>query len=83
MTNSRQKFNSSLLNPSCCGGRGNQVAAALPGVLDKAWTSMGGGPSDLVFPDEFLGQWEVASTLIKVDLPCGPEFVPDLRVSPS
>eukprot|EP00884_Botryococcus_braunii_P004263 jgi/Botrbrau1/13838/Bobra.0056s0075.1 len=57
-----------------------QVAAALPSVLDKAWVTLGGGPSDLFFPDEFLGEWEVASTLIKVDLPCGPEFVPDLRV---
>jgi hypothetical protein len=59
------------------------VAAALPSVLDKAWVTMGGGPADLFFPDEFLGEWEVASTLVKVDLPCGPEFVPDLRVRPS
>ena len=41
---------------------------------------MGGGPSDLTFPDLFLGRWDVTSTLVKVDLPLGPDFVPDMQV---
>ena len=42
---------------------------------------MGGGPSDLTFPvSPFLGRWDVTSTLIKVDLPLGPDFVPDMQV---
>jgi hypothetical protein len=56
-------------------------ASKLPAVLDRAWTTIGGGPADLFFPEEFLGTWDVASTLVKVDLPFGPEFVPDLRVN--
>lgn len=42
---------------------------------------MGGGPSDLVFPEQFLGRWEVESVLTNVELPLGPEFVPDMAVS--
>ena len=42
---------------------------------------MGGGPSDLTFPAQpFLGRWDVTSTLIKVDLPLGPDYVPDMQV---
>lgn len=56
-------------------------ASALPPAFDQVWESMGGGPSDLTFPaSPFLGRWDVTSTLIKVDLPLGPDFVPDMQV---
>ena len=56
-------------------------ASALPPAFDQVWESMGGGPSDLTFPaDPFLGRWDVTSTLIKVELPLGPDFVPDMQV---
>lgn len=43
---------------------------------------MGGGPPDLVFPEEWLGVWEVQSTLTNVQIPLGPDFLPDPKVRP-
>lgn len=56
------------------------LASKLPEFADRAWEAMGGGPADLYFPELFLGTWQVTSTLIKVELPMGPEFVPNMRV---
>ena len=42
---------------------------------------MGGGPPDLVFPEEWAGVWAVESTLTNVLLPLGPDFVPDPKVT--
>ncbi|EFN51116.1 hypothetical protein CHLNCDRAFT_55281 [Chlorella variabilis] len=56
------------------------AASKLPEAVDRVWEGLGGGPADLVFPDEFLGVWEVDSVLTLVELPLGPEFVPDMRV---
>ncbi|DBA87726.1 hypothetical protein WJX77_012066 [Trebouxia sp. C0004] len=55
-------------------------ASLLPEAIDNAWSSIGGGPSDLTFPELFLGTWKVQTTLVKVDTPLGPDFVPDLKV---
>lgn len=55
-------------------------ASLFPEAVDNAWSSIGGGPSDLTFPDLFLGTWKVQTTLVKVDTPLGPDFVPDLKV---
>ena len=55
-------------------------ASALPQAVDNAWSSLGGWPSDLTFPDLFLGTWRVQATLTKVETPLGPEFVPDMKV---
>jgi hypothetical protein len=41
-------------------------ASKLPAFADRAWEAMGGGPSDLTFPAEFLGTWKVSSTLVNV-----------------
>lgn len=30
-------------------------------ALSNAWEVMGGGPSDLTFPEEFLGRWTVCN----------------------
>ena len=35
------------------------VASKLGPVGDRVWEAMGGGPADLVFPDAFVGAWEV------------------------
>ncbi|KAK9840049.1 hypothetical protein WJX74_002564 [Apatococcus lobatus] len=40
-------------------------ASKLPPVFDRAWESIGGGPADLFFPEDFMGMWEVSSTLTK------------------
>ncbi|KAI3431864.1 hypothetical protein D9Q98_010615 [Chlorella vulgaris] len=56
------------------------AASKLPEALDRAWVGLGGGPADLVFPAEFLGVWDVESVLTGVELPKGPELVPDMRV---
>lgn len=48
--------------------------------MDNAWSSLGGGPSDLTFPEQFLGTWKVQNTLVKVDTPLGPDYVPDMKV---
>ena len=45
-----------------------------------AWEAIGGGAADLVFPDHFLGHWDIQSVLVSVDLPQGAEFVPDMTV---
>lgn len=68
------------LTASLAAGLGDAQASKLPEALDKGWTAMGGGPSDLVFPEQFLGRWEVESVLTNVELPLGPEFVPDMAV---
>lgn len=58
------------------------VQASLVGPAgDRVWEALGGGPSDLYFPDDFLGEWKVESTLTKVSTPLGEDFIPDLRVS--
>ncbi len=46
-------------------------ASKLPAFADSAWEAMGGGPSDLFFPDDFLGVWDVTSTLVQVGLSHG------------
>ena len=55
-------------------------ASKLPPVFDRAWEAIGGGPADLYFPADFLGRWNVSSILTGVDLPLGPDYVPDLKV---
>ena len=49
-------------------------AVSMPKEFDKAWEAIGGGPADLVFPEEFLGVWNVQSTLRTLDVPLGPQF---------
>ena len=41
----------------------------MPQAFDNAWSSIGGGPADLSFPDTFLGVWLTESTLTKVETP--------------
>lgn len=36
-------------------------------------------PRDIEFPPIFLGTWRVSTVLTKIDLPFGPEAVPDMR----
>lgn len=57
-------------------------ASKLPPAVDRAWEKIGGGPADLYFPEEFLGVWNVESTLTSIKLPLGPDYVPDLKVGP-
>ena len=52
----------------------------MPQVMDQAWQAIGGGPADLFFPDDFLGRWYTESALVSVELPLGPEFVPNMQV---
>ena len=49
----------------------------MPQAFDNAWSSIGGGPADLSFPDTFLGVWLTESTLTKVETPLGLEYVPN------
>lgn len=55
------------------------LASKFPQAVDSAWEAIGGGPPDLAFPDNFIGVWTVQSLLTSVELPLGPEFVPDMR----
>lgn len=55
-------------------------ASLLPEAVDNAWSSLGGGPSDLTFPELFAGTWRVQTTLTKVETPLGPDYVPDMKV---
>ncbi|KAG2499710.1 hypothetical protein HYH03_002645 [Edaphochlamys debaryana] len=65
---------SALLAAVAAGGPAD--ASKLPPWADGAWEAIGGGPSDLVFPDEFLGVWDVVSVLVRLDTPLGAEGVP-------
>ena len=56
-------------------------AMNMPQAFDNAWSAIGGGPADLVYPEEFLGRWLTESTLTKVEMPLGPSFVPNLQVT--
>ena len=56
-------------------------ASKLPLAVDRAWERIGGGPADLYFPEEFLGVWNVESTLTSIKIPLGPDFVPDPKVT--
>lgn len=55
--------------------------------MDKAWEAIGGGPSDLVFPEDWVGRWDVTSMLVKIETPMGVDILPDsfvrVRASPS
>ena len=55
-------------------------ASLLPEAVDNAWSSLGGGPSDLTFPELFAGTWRVQTTLVKVETPLGADYVPDMKV---
>eukprot|EP00798_Chlamydomonas_sp_ICE-L_P008882 gene8882-3761_t len=61
-------------------GPGPAEASKLPGFADSAWEAMGGGGADLYFPDQFIGVWDVMSELVKLELPMGKDFVPDMRL---
>ena len=50
------------------------------GVVSDAWASVSGAPSDLTFPDDFLGTWLCYSSLTRVDTPQGEALVQDMAV---
>ena len=50
------------------------------GLVSDAWSTISGAPSDLTFPEDFLGTWLCYSTLTRVDTPQGEELVQDLAV---
>ncbi|PSC69239.1 hypothetical protein C2E20_7188 isoform B [Micractinium conductrix] len=56
------------------------AASKLPQAVDSLWEGLGGGPSDLLFPESFLGVWDVESVLTALETPLGPEMVPNMRV---
>lgn len=58
----------------------NAQASKLGPAVDGLWEGVGGGPADLFFPDAFEGTWDVTSSLVNVETPLGPEFVPDMKV---
>ena len=46
-------------------------------TLSDAWSALGGGDADLVFPELFEGNWIASSTCTAVDAPLGDEFIRD------
>jgi hypothetical protein len=50
------------------------------GLVSDAWSAISGAPSDLTFPDEFLGTWLCYSTLTQVATPQGEALVQDMAV---
>ena len=58
-----------------------QGASAMSnGVVSDAWSAISGAPSDLTFPDEFLGTWLCYSTLTAVTTPQGEDLVQDIAI---
>jgi hypothetical protein len=50
------------------------------GLVSDAWSTISGAPSDLTFPDDFLGTWLCYSTLTAVSTPQGDGMVQDMAV---
>jgi hypothetical protein len=59
-------------------GEAQSATLSAPKVIDRAWASFGGGPSDLIFPENFLGNWNVESVLVNVEFPLGEERIPNV-----
>lgn len=57
------------------------VAVETPGAVAAGvrTSALDFKPADLEFPSVFVGVWKVDSVLTKVELPFGPEAVPDIR----
>lgn len=53
-------------------------AIQLPAPAEAVWEALGGGPPDLVFPEQFEGVWDVMSELVSVETPLGEDAVPNL-----
>ncbi|GLC41532.1 hypothetical protein PLESTB_001000800 [Pleodorina starrii] len=64
--------------PTCLSGSPGPASASKLPFLDAGWEALGGGPADLVFPEEFLGVWDVTSVLSRVETPLGEDAVPNL-----
>lgn len=41
-------------------------AIQLPAPAEAVWEALGGGPPDLVFPEQFEGVWDVMSELVRL-----------------
>ena len=59
---------------------GNPAVAMENGLISEAWSAISGAPSDLTFPEDFLGTWLCYSTLTRVDTLQGDELVQDIAV---
>ena len=75
----------SALAAVAMGGSGAVVpagpAVALEnGLVSDAWSAISGAPSDLTFPEDFLGTWLCYSTLTSVDNLQGENMVQDMAV---
>jgi len=46
-------------------------AIAVPSVVSDAWEQVGGGVSDVFYPEVFEGCWDVSSKLVSVDAKAG------------
>ena len=57
-----------------------RASAMSNGLVSDAWSAVSGAPSDLTFPDEFLGTWLCYSTLTQVAIPQGEALVQDMAV---
>ena len=57
-----------------------RASAMSNGLVSDAWSAISGAPSDLTFPDEFLGTWLCYSTLTQVATPQGEALVQDMAV---
>ncbi len=75
-----------LASLAAVAGAASWVGAPAPafamsnGLVSDAWSTISGAPSDLTFPEDFLGTWLCYSTLTRVDTPQGEELVQDLAV---
>jgi hypothetical protein len=65
---------------STVGGAVEPAEAMSNGAVSDAWAAISGAPSDLTFPDEFLGTWLCYSTLTAVATPQGEDLVQDMAV---
>ena len=46
-------------------------------LVSDAWSALGGGDADLVFPSSFVGNWIARATTASVEAPLGEEFIRD------
>ena len=57
-----------------------RATAMQNGAVSEAWSALSGAPSDLTFPDDFVGTFICYSTLTAVTTPQGEDLVQDMAV---
>ena len=77
---SRRALLASLTAAAAAASSSSPSFALTNGAVSEAWATVTGSPSDLTFPEEFMGSWVCYSKLTGVETPQGEGLVQDMAV---